>query len=98
MCPPPKKYAVGGILLDANYATTAKKNKALLLHEADTQGLGDLGDGATIKKKPLSNVLATGFHAPAVVLGICDCSKHLGNGEKRCGVHCKAFPSTYGEP
>ena len=47
---PPKRHAVGGILLDANYATTAEKNNALLLHEADTYGLGILDNGATIKK------------------------------------------------
>ena len=34
--------------------------------------LGVLGDVVTIKKKPLFNILATGFHLPVAMLGNID--------------------------
>ena len=54
--PNPKK--IGGELLDLNYQTTYKSNKEKLLNEARVFGLAFLGDGATIKRMPLMNVLA----------------------------------------
>lgn len=38
---------------------------------------------ATINKAPLVNVLASGFHIPAFVINVVDCTKQLEEGEKR---------------
>ena len=80
---PPKKNIVGGPLLDANFTQTSNKNMKGLLKNADTYGLAMLGDGATIAKKPLFNVLATTLGMPPAVLGVHDSTKHLANGGKK---------------
>jgi hypothetical protein len=54
----PNRRKIGGELLDLNYQTTYKSNKEKLLKEARVFGLAFLGDGATIKRMPLMNVLA----------------------------------------
>ena len=79
----PSRYAIGGPLLDAHFKQVSEKNKQDLLREVEVFGLSVLGDGATIKKRPLFNVLASGFYSPATVLGICDCSSHLAKGGKK---------------
>ncbi len=46
-------------------------------------GLSWIGDGATIKQKPLMNMLAMcGMVAPLVVLN-CDCTSHMVDGGKK---------------
>ena len=44
---------------------------------ADVSGICMKGDGATIKKKPLFNILASAPNCPPIVLGVHDCTKHL---------------------
>ena len=39
-----------------------------------------IGDGATIRKMPLINILASGVHCPFALLEIVDCTKHLATG------------------
>ena len=41
------------------------------------------GDGATVKRKPLVNVLASGGYINTAVLEIVDCTKHMENGGKK---------------
>ena len=80
---PPKKDAVGGVLLTENLNKTKEKRDKALMRDSDIFGLSMMGDGATIKKKPFFNILAYGYHLPAAVLAIVDCTKHLVAGGKK---------------
>lgn len=80
---PPQRKDIGGKLLDLNYDTYMKRNMEKLLQDIDTFGVCFYGDGATVKKMPLINVLASGAHLPVFVLEIVDCTKHLEAGGKK---------------
>jgi Protein of unknown function (DUF 659) len=80
---PPLRKDIGGKLLELNYKNYMKNNMEKLKQEASTYGITFYGDGATIKKMPLINVLASGAHLPVFVLEIADCSKHLALGGKK---------------
>ncbi len=72
----PNCKKVGGELLDIKYENTYSLNKAELIKEAKVFGFAWMGDGATILKIPLMNILAlNGTTAPMTVL-IHDCTKH----------------------
>jgi hypothetical protein len=74
---------VGGDLLDINYENIYSLNKAELIKEATVFGSAWMGDGATIHKMPLMNILATnGTTAPMTVL-IHNCTKHMEEGGKK---------------
>ena len=49
---------IGGALLDLNFKMTYERNKEELLKEAGVFGLAFMGDGATIARMPLMNILA----------------------------------------
>ena len=78
---PLKRNIVGGPLLDTTYQNGLERDFWALLADADSHGLGIMGDAATIAKKPLANVLATGFNVPVMVICIVDCTKQLLEGE-----------------
>ena len=80
---PPTAKAVRTELLDLNHARYMERNIQELEKEADVFGLAFLGDGATVKRMLLLNVLASGKNAPATVLEIVDCTGHLSNGGKK---------------
>ena len=46
-------------------------------------GLSWLGDGATIKKMPLINMLVMCGDKPPAVISICDCTGHMVEGGKK---------------
>ena len=48
-----------GLLLDKNHQDVTASNDVILTKYADDSGLAMKGDGATIKKKPLFNILAS---------------------------------------
>jgi hypothetical protein len=48
-----------------------------LSKEANMYGLSLFGDGATVHRMPLMNILATGVHEPSAVLAIVDCKFFL---------------------
>ncbi len=74
---------VGGELLDVNYENIYSLNKAELIKKAKVFGFAWMGDGATIHKMPLMNILAlNGTTAPMTVL-IHDCTKHMEEGGKK---------------
>jgi len=50
-----------------------------LLIEADVFGITVFGDGATVVKSQLANVLAAGVYEPATVRDIIDCTDVEGN-------------------
>jgi hypothetical protein len=59
--------------------------------QAGTFGLSLLGDGATVKRMPLVNMLAAGGHEPAGVLET-ECTGHIqGGGKKNVGFIAGLF-------
>ncbi len=67
----PNCMTVGGELLDINYENTYSQSKAELIKEAKIFGFAWMGDGATIHKMPLMNVLAlNGTTVPMTVLNV----------------------------
>ena len=79
----PNCKKIGGELLDVNYENTYSQNKTELLKEAKVFGFEWIGDGATIHKMPLMNILAlNGTTAPMTIL-IHDCTKYMEEGGKK---------------
>ena len=75
----PNRQRVGGDLLKLQYETQQKKTDAKLLSEAQVYGISFFGDGATVRKMPLFNILAScGDYT--TTLEIYDCSKHMAVG------------------
>jgi hypothetical protein len=85
---PPGRNEVGGTLLESNYSTHKDTQMATLASDLEVYGVALYGDGATIKKMPLVNVLASGAHNTAAVLEIHDCSGHCSQGKKKGAVLC----------
>jgi hypothetical protein len=79
----PSRQRIGDELLKLNYNIYVKQTKKVLLNQAETHGLTLYGDGATVKKMPLINILCAGVHNPAAVLEIVNCSQHLQGGGKK---------------
>lgn len=77
---PPDRNAVGGKLLDLNYEQYIEDNMKKLCKDSAVYGLSLMGDGATVKKMPLLNILASGFHLYSTVLEIVDCTEHMAAG------------------
>ena len=80
---PPRKDEMSGALLDANYTSYQKSSLNNLLMNANVFGLGIYGDGATIGKIPMMNILAASANNPNCVIDIIDCSRHMSEGGKK---------------
>lgn len=80
---PPSRNVVAGSLLELSYKANWEENKEILLAEAEMFGISLLGDGATIGKMPLMNVLAMSGDNPPIVAGIHDCTDHMAAGGKK---------------
>ncbi len=72
-----------GKLLDINFHFVYESNKAAILTEAILFGLCWLGNGVTIKKMLLINMLAKCDDKPSAVISMCEVS-HGRWWEKRC--------------
>jgi hypothetical protein len=79
----PSRSKIGGELLDLNFETVYKANKEALLKDASVFGLAFLGDGATIKRMPLMNILGMCAGTPPLTLSIQDCTDHMEEGGKK---------------
>jgi len=66
-----------------NYQAKYSDNKSNLLKSADVFGFCFLGDGATVKRMPLMNILAACTYTPPITVSIQDCVKHLQQGGKK---------------
>ncbi len=62
---------------------TNDKNISKLLQDVEVFGLGWLGDGATIKRMPLLNILVLCGNVPPTVVSIVDCTSHISDGGKK---------------
>ena len=80
---PPTRYQVAGRLLDANFAAYQNDSLDSLLADVDTYGVSIFGDGATIVKTPMINILASSPTNPSCVLDVVDCSNHMLTGGKK---------------
>ena len=80
---PPARKAISGKLLDLNYENYMTQNMEKIMQDIDIYGVCFYGDGATVKRMPLINVLASGAHLPVFVLEIVECTKHLEKGGKK---------------
>jgi hypothetical protein len=77
---------------------TYKSNKEKLLKEARVFGLAFLGDGATMKRMPLMNVLAMMATVSPMTIAIQDCSSHMEEGGKKDAVYVASlFEEKVGE-
>ena len=79
----PSRSKIGGELLDLNFQTVYNSNKESLLKEAAVFGLAFLGDGATIKRMPLINILGMCAGTPPITISIQDCTDHMSEGGKK---------------
>lgn len=80
---PPRRTEMSGALLDANYAAYQSSSLQRLLNNGNIFGLGIYGDGATIGKIPMMNILAASAGNPNCVIDIIDCSRHMSEGRKK---------------
>ena len=64
----------------------------MIKKESDIYGFLFLGDGATISRYPLLNIMASAKKIPVTVLEIVDCQGHLADGNKKDGTFiCNRF-------
>ncbi len=80
---PPSRNQVAGELLDLNYEAYIKRNFIELMKDAEYFGISLFGDGATVRKSPLLNILGSSVYMPACCLEIVDCHDHMANGGKK---------------
>jgi hypothetical protein len=83
----PDRKAVGGALLELNYKTYLDRQYQQLMTDANYYGLCLYGDGATVHKMPLTNILGSGAHLTTAVLEIVDCTGHLEDGGKKSATY-----------
>ena len=89
----PKKYVVphrrkvGGKLLDAIYKESFDSSMKTLLSESKIYGVSVFGDGATIAKIPLINVLGASPNNSFALLDIIDCTGEMGSGGKKTATY-----------
>ena len=77
---PPTRKRISTDLLHVTYSNQIKEYKDSLHKEAERFGLSFYGDGATVCKMSLINIMASGVHERSAVLDIVDTTEHLGNG------------------
>ena len=82
----PGREGVRGPLLDKFFENHIENQREKLLNGADIYGLHFQGDGATIREKPLLNILAGRFHLPVPVQNIVDCTGHITGGHKKDAI------------
>jgi hypothetical protein len=80
---PPGRNQVATELLDLNYKEYVGKNMDMLKKDIEIFGIAYYSDGATVKKKPLINVLASGAYLYTAVLKIVNCTSHMERGGKK---------------
>lgn len=80
---PPNRKLVSTTLLDINYEYLQKTQLKNLLQQVDIYGLLLYGDGTTVHKMPLINILASGVFHPVAVFDIVNATEHLEKGGKK---------------
>ena len=67
-------------IFDVIHDQNMERNLSLIKKESDIFGFLFLGDGATISRVPLLNILVLGKNLPVAVLELVDCQGHLADG------------------
>ena len=80
---PPNRKLIPKELLDVIHEQNMKRNLAMIKKESDIFGLLFLGDGTTISRCPLLDILASAKNIPVAVLEIVDYQGHLARGYKK---------------
>ncbi len=73
---------LSGDLLDINFQAIYNSNKRLTTENTNVFGISWIGNGATIKRMPLLNMLAMCGSKPPAVIAILDCTGHMVDGGK----------------
>jgi hypothetical protein len=79
----PSRQRISNDLLEINYDTYQVKTKDMLIKDINVFGLSFYGDGATVRKMPLTNILASGAYLQTGLLEIVDATPHLSSGGKK---------------
>jgi hypothetical protein len=79
----PGQKKIRGELLDLNHKATMDHIKKQLGKEAPTFGIGWVSDGATVKRMPLSNVLAITVGVSPMTCAIIDATDQIKDGGKK---------------
>ena len=91
----PNRNKLGGPLLRLSYDATKEVNKTTLMRAASTWGLSFMGDGATVSRMPLINVLGMCGDSPPIVVAVNDCTEHMAGGGKKDATYIsKVFEET----
>ncbi len=76
----PTQAAITGKLFNATYDTYMAKVKSEIERDADLLGLTIYGDGATINKRPMINVMTSSVYNPQALCDVIDCLDHMADG------------------
>ena len=79
----PGRNSVSTELLDINYDTYMEVSRKELSNNVNIFGLSFYGDGATVRRMPLINVMASGAYLHTAVLEIVNCTSHMESGGKK---------------
>ena len=78
--------------MDVIHDQNMESNLILIEKESDIFGFLFLGDGATISRVPLLNILVSRKNIPVAVLELVYCQDHLTDGGKEDGIFkCNKF-------
>ena len=80
---PPSRYEISGKYLTAIHESYCREGIKRLVGGGPTFGISIFGDGATICRIPLLNMLGSNPDAPSVMLDVVDCSQHMSKGGKK---------------
>jgi hypothetical protein len=80
---PPKRKLIGDRLLNSNHDEYTRRTMERISRQQEEFGLSLMGDGATVKRMFMVNMLCSGVREPVGCLEIVDCTGHLEeNGKK----------------
>ncbi len=80
---PPSRSNIAGKYLTSIYSSYRKEATDKLIEGGPTFGITIFGDGATIRKIPLINMLGSNPEQTSCLLDIVDCSQHMSDGGKK---------------
>ena len=92
---PPNRKLVSTVLLDISYQHLQESQLKNLTKQAHLFGLSMYGDGATVHRMPLLNILASGVFEPAAVLDIVDATEHLQGGGTKDATYIANITQPY---
>ena len=92
---PPNRKEVAGRLLNVSYEHLQQAQMENLQKQGELFGLSLYGDGATVHKMPLLNILASGVFQLVAVLDIVNATQHLETGGKKDAEYIAAIMEPY---